>query len=262
MPAIGLKRERIPMKVIVIKCGGSVIDKLTDGFYESLATLKKDGYSFVFVHGGGPDINEMLEKLEVPVQFSGGLRKTSNQTLEIAELVLAGKTNRKLVHQLQSRGFQSVGLNGSDLSILEADYIDQETLGEVGIIQKVDTTLFDLILSAGIYPVLTPISITNKGKKLNVNADMVAGAVAASLQAELCIFITDVEGVRYGTKILKQLSELEINHLIENGIINGGMIPKVKAAVQAKHQGAEKILITSGVANFYADDKWKGTLIG
>ena len=97
------------MKTIVIKCGGSIIGRLSDQFFDSLAELRSEGYSFVFVHGGGPDINEMLDRFEVPVQFENGLRKTTKETLEIAELVLAGKTNRQLVHMLQSHGFKAVG---------------------------------------------------------------------------------------------------------------------------------------------------------
>ena len=250
------------MKVIVVKCGGSIIDQLTDQFFNSLTELENLGYSFVFVHGGGPDINEMLGKFNIPIQFEKGLRKTTDETLEIAEIVLAGKTNRQLVHKLQSRGFQPVGINGSDGHILEADYINKAELGEVGKIRKVNSHLLENLLSNGFYPVLTPISISREGKKLNVNADSAAGAVAAALQAEMCIFITDVNGIRNGEQIVKHITETEITQMIDQGTIYGGMIPKVQAALAAKKQGASTILITSGVTGFFTENKWTGTFLG
>ena len=250
------------MKTIVIKCGGSIISRLSEKFFVSLGELRDEGYSFVFVHGGGPDINEMLAKFDVPVQFENGLRKTTKETLEIAELVLAGKTNRHFVHMLQSHGFKAVGLNGSDGEILQAEHIDQDALGEVGRINKVNTDLLKVLLSKEIYPVLTPISISQSGDKLNVNADTAAGAVAAALHAELCIFITDVDGVRNGSGTIEHLTEPEIRQLIDEGTIYGGMIPKVNAAIQAKHEGASRILITSGVSHFFSNSQWKGTFLG
>ncbi len=249
------------MKIVVIKCGGSIIDQLTDHFFNSLRELEERGYSFVFVHGGGPDINDMLAKFEIPVQFEKGLRKTSVKVLEIAELVLAGKTNRQLVNKLQSRGFQTIGINGSDGFILEADYINKEELGEVGMIKKVNCDLLESLLSNGFYPVLTPISMSKEGQKLNVNADSAAGAVAAALKADMCIFITDVNGIRDGTKTIEHITESEITQMIDQGTIYGGMIPKVKAALSAKQQGASTILITSGVSEFFTGDKWLGTFL-
>ena len=250
------------MKLIVVKCGGSIIDQLSDHFFNSLSELKSLGYSFVFVHGGGPDINEMMKKFEIPVQFEKGLRKTSTKTLEVAELVLAGKTNRELVHKLQSKGFQAVGINGSDGPILEADYINKEQLGEVGVITKVNSHLLMNLLSSGFYPVLTPISMSRAGQKLNVNADSAAGAVAAALKAEKCIFITDVSGIKNGEQMIHHITEAEINELIDQGKIYGGMIPKVQAALAAKEQGASTILITSGVSGFFTENKWSGTFLG
>ncbi|WP_455661688.1 acetylglutamate kinase [Pradoshia sp.] len=250
------------MKTIVIKCGGSIISRLSENFFASLAELRSEGYSFVFVHGGGPDINDMMDKFEVPVQFEKGLRKTTRETLEITEMVLAGKTNRYLAHKLQSHHFKAVGLNGSDGGILQAEHIDQESLGEVGRIIKVDTSLLEVLLSNDVCPVLTPISINKAGNKLNVNADTAAGAVAAALHAELCIFITDVDGIKDGSSIIERITEPEIHQMIDTGTIYGGMIPKVKAAIQAKHEGASKILITSGVSNFFSNSKWKGTFLG
>ena len=250
------------MKLIVIKCGGSIIDQLSDHFFNSLSELESLGYSFVFVHGGGPDINEMMKKFEIPVQFEKGLRKTSVKTLEIAELVLAGKTNRQLVHKLQAKGFRAVGINGSDGPILEADYINKEQLGEVGAITKVNSHLLEKLLSSGFFPVLTPVSMSKAGQKLNVNADSAAGAVAAALQAEICIFITDVDGIKNGDQLIDYITETEINQLIDQGTIYGGMIPKVQAALAAKKQGASTILITSGVSGFFTENKWSGTFLG
>src|SRR3954462_12453915 len=116
------------MKKIVIKCGGSIMDELTPEFFSSLMQLKEHGYQLIFVHGGGPDINRMLAMYEVEPEFHNGLRKTTEQTLEIAELVLSGLTNRKLVQKLTNNGLTALGLNGSDAGCLQADYIDKETL--------------------------------------------------------------------------------------------------------------------------------------
>ncbi|MFS0814136.1 acetylglutamate kinase [Peribacillus phoenicis] len=183
------------MDILVIKCGGSIINELSESFFNSVKELQNRGYHIVFVHGGGPDINSMLEKFEIEPVFEDGLRKTTTEVLEIVELMLAGKSNRSLVHKLEAHGIKAVGLNGSDGGILTGDYIDEQKLGAVGEIQQVNTELFGLLFEKGYCPVLTPISTTEEGTKLNVNADMAAGSVAKALSADMCLFVTDVKGV-------------------------------------------------------------------
>src|SRR3954470_24353778 len=171
------------MKKIVIKCGGSILDELTSDFFSSLKQLQERGYQLIFVHGGGPDINNMLSMYQVEPEFYNGLRKTTEKTLEVVELVLSGQTNRKLVQKLTENGFQAIGLNGSDGGCLQADFIDQESLGVVGEIIEVNDKLITILLQEGLIPVVTPIAVNKNGQKLNINADYAAAAVANAVGA-------------------------------------------------------------------------------
>lgn len=249
------------MKYVVIKCGGSVLDELTPSFFSSLNELEKQGYNLVFVHGGGPDINDMLQLFNVEPQFTNGLRKTDEQTLNIAEMILSGKTNRKLVSMLQHHQFSPIGINGSDGNCLQATYINQEELGFVGEIIGVNTHLITFLVSGSYLPVITPIGITENGEKLNVNADYAAAAVAKALQAEQCLFVTNVDGVIIEGSLADSLSNEEVNAYIANGEISGGMIPKVQSAVNALEKGVESVMIVSGTKTFFEDGKWSGTRI-
>ena len=151
------------MSVLVIKCGGSIIEELSESFFESVKQLQQEGYQIVFVHGGGPDINSMLDKYGIQPVFENGLRKTTDEVLEIVELMLAGKSNRSLVHKLEQHGIQAVGLNGSDAGMLTGDFIDKDALGAVGEITEVHSELVEMVLEKGLCPVLTPIASTTDG---------------------------------------------------------------------------------------------------
>ncbi|WP_428911363.1 acetylglutamate kinase [Niallia sp. Krafla_26] len=249
------------MRKIVIKCGGSILDELTPDFFKSLKDLQEQGNQLIFVHGGGPDINKMLSLYEVEPVFYNGLRKTTEQTLEIAELVLSGLTNRKLIQKLTENGFQAFGINGSDANLLQADYVDQDTLGFVGEITSVNNKIISLIMQEEIVPVLTPIAIHKSGQKLNVNADYAAAAVAQSVGAEQCIFVTDVAGIMVNGKVVDSLEKKQVEMLIENGTIYGGMIPKVTSAMSALDKGLSSVMIVSGTSTFYDGENWKGTKI-
>lgn len=247
------------MKILVIKCGGSIIDELSPSFFDSVKALKARGYQLVFVHGGGPDINAMLTKYEIEPVFERGLRKTTEEVLDIVELMLSGKSNRNLVHKLDIHGIQAVGLNGSDGKLLTGEFIDETVLGAVGEIKDVNTELLYLLLEKGICPVLTPISITESGKKLNVNADMAAGAVAKALNAEMCLFVTDVKGVLKEEKIIEELTETQSQNLINEGSIYGGMIPKVNTALSVLKKGINEVMIVSGKECFFNNEQFIGT---
>lgn len=249
------------MKYVVIKCGGSVLDELSSSFFSSLTELEKQGYKLVFVHGGGPDINEMLELLDVKPEFTNGLRKTDEKTLKIAEMILSGQTNRKLVAMLQQHHFAALGINGSDGNCLQADYINQEVLGFVGEISRVNTPFLELIIKGNYIPVITPIGITLNGEKLNINADYAAAAVAKALQAEQCLFVTNVDGVFIEGSLAANLSNQEVDTYIENGEISGGMIPKVQSAINAVEKGVESVMIVSGKKPFFEKGQWTGTRI-
>jgi acetylglutamate kinase len=249
------------MGKIVIKCGGSILDELTSDFFTALMNLQEQGNQLIFVHGGGPDINQMLAMYEVEPEFYNGLRKTTEQTLEIAELVLSGLTNRKLVQKLTKNGFAALGLNGSDAGCLQADYIDKETLGFVGEITNVNTRIISNLLQEGIIPVITPIAIHENGQKLNVNADYAAAAVAQAIGADQCIFVTDVDGIMVDKKVVNSLEKKQVEQLIEKGTIYGGMIPKVTSAMSALEKGLSSVMIVSGKSTFYDGKEWKGTKI-
>ncbi|SFB97260.1 N-acetylglutamate kinase [Bacillus sp. OV322] len=247
------------MAVLVLKCGGSIIDNLSGAFFESIKELQKDGYKIIFVHGGGPDINLMLEKSGIVPAFKNGLRVTTKEVFNIAELMLSGKSNRCLVHKLESCGIQTVGLNGSDAGILTGSPIDECSLGAVGNVEKVNTELLQLLFERGYCPVLTPISSDGSGGKLNVNADLAAGAVAKELRAETCIFVSDVPGVMKDGQIIEELNPEEAHALIQSGEVTGGMIPKVNTALAVLDNGIENVMIASGKIAFYKNGAFTGT---
>lgn len=249
------------MKTIVIKCGGSVMDELTPAFFESLVELENQGYSLLFVHGGGPDINRMLDLFQVPHEFVGGLRKTTAQAMEVVEMVLSGQTNRKLVAKLESFGLKSFGLNGSDGGFLQADFIDEEKLGFVGDVKKVNKDVMTMLLQERYTPVITPIAVTETGVKLNINADFAAAAVANALEAEFCIFVTDVDGILIDGDLIRQTDISQIEKYIEEEKITGGMIPKVRSAAASIEKGIKSVMIVSGKKKFFDGIHWIGTEI-
>ncbi|MEH6942366.1 acetylglutamate kinase [Bacillus sp. JJ722] len=247
------------MKILLIKLGGSILNELHESFFTSLKDLQAEGYKLVFVHGGGPDINEMLDALQIVPEFHNGLRRTTKDVLDVVELVLSGKTNRTLVSLLQKYGFSAIGLHGNDAGLLQGDYIDRSALGEVGEITTVNSDLIMNILSLNLVPVLTPLALSNDGKTLNVNADMAAGAVAKALNAESCVFITDVKGVLENGSLVEHMTLDEAEQLIEEKVIYGGMIPKVKTALKTLQTGIENVRIVSGKEHFFENGKWVGT---
>jgi acetylglutamate kinase len=247
------------MKTAVVKCGGSVIDHLSEDFFHGMKELLQDGYRIVFVHGGGPEINAMLERFEIKSEFKNGLRVTDEKVLETVELVLSGKTNRKLVRLLQQHGFQAIGINSSDTSLLEADYINREEYGLVGDVTNVNTYFLSLLTEQGLVPVLTPVASGPNGTILNVNADHAASAVATSLHADHFLMVTDVDGVYQNGELIEYLTEEKAKKLIDGGIISGGMIPKVQSALKAASQNAGHVHIVSGKKCFYKSGRWYGT---
>jgi len=249
------------VKKVLIKCGGSILDDLSHDFFFSLHELKKMGYEIIIVHGGGPDINNMLEKLNVTPEYVDGLRKTNEETFQVVELVLSGQTNRKLVQLLENHQLKALGIHGSDSGILQADVIDQQKLGFVGEVKKVNVEIIQLLLERNLIPVVTPIASNKLGQKLNVNADYAAAAVAKALKVDHCIFVTDVDGILLDGKIAHELTKDEVEESILNGNIFGGMIPKVGSALDAIEKGITSVWIVSGKRTFFQQGKWYGTKI-
>lgn len=246
------------MKTVVVKCGGSVLKELSQSFFDSMKALIDDDYQIVFVHGGGPEINAMLEQMNVESEFKNGLRVTSEEVLQAAELVLSGSMNRKLVRLLEQQGIPAIGLQSSDQGVLQADFIDQEELGFVGDVTDVNKQVLELFLQAELLPVLTPIAKGPNGTVLNVNADHAAGAVAYALAADHLLMVTDVPGVLKDGALLPSLTADETQVLIESGVISGGMIPKVNTALKAL-QSCGHVHIVSGKKPFYENGTWHGT---
>ncbi|MBT2689023.1 acetylglutamate kinase [Bacillus sp. ISL-47] len=247
------------MKSIVIKCGGSVMEELGDSFFKSLSELKNQGYQLVFVHGGGPAINKMLDLYQVPHEFINGLRKTTSEVMEVAEMVLAGDSNRKLTAMLEKHGFKAFGVSGSDGGLFKGEFLDQEKLGMVGEITSVNRSVLEMLFSEDLVPVITPIAAAKDGTKLNVNADYAAAAVASAIHAEHCIFVTDVKGIFIDGKISPHLDTEEIEQHIKDEKITGGMIPKVTSAMKAISKGLNSVMIVSGKDKFYENGSWVGT---
>ncbi|USL43133.1 acetylglutamate kinase [Priestia megaterium] len=246
-------------KIVVVKCGGSIVNQLKSAFFESIQQLKASGYQIIVVHGGGPDIQDTLTKLHIETEFVDGLRKTSKEALEVVTMVLAGKVNKQLVKDLQKANLKAVGLSGIDGLLLKAEAIDVERLGYVGEVKGVNDTLLKQLTDSQYIPVISSIGADEEGNSYNINADVAAGAVAQAVNAEKLMFVTDVKGVLKDGTLLPELTKSEIDGLIEKKVIYGGMIPKVTSAVNALSPLLEEVHIISGIDGFL--DK-EGKMIG
>ena len=248
--------------VIVIKCGGSIINELSEEFFSSIRDLKEQGYKIVIVHGGGPEINEMLSALTIKSEFVNGLRKTTKEVLDVVEMILAGKVNKKFVAMFNCRDIKAVGLSGCDGNLLQAKPIDEKLLGFVGEVENVNAELIHHLLDADYMPIISPIGICSKGQKFNINADIAAGSIACALKVKHLLFVTDVPGIMNNGKLLREVSAANVLDLIENGTIYGGMIPKVKAAISSLTGSLEEVKIVTGKKSFIlGNGKIHGTKI-
>jgi len=256
--------QRYAGRTVVIKYGGHAMGDalLGKAFCRDVALLKQSGVHPVIVHGGGPQIGEMLKRLNIESEFKDGLRVTDAQTVEVVEMVLAGSINKQIVASINAEGARSIGLCGKDGGMVLVEKarktkIDENSnieriidLGFVGEPKEVDSTVLDLVIEAGLIPVVAPVCFGKDGKTYNVNADTFAGALARALDAKRLLFLTDVEGVLDNDKkLIKELSESEARNLIKDGTINGGMIPKVETCIEALGddiEGVEGVVIVNG----------------
>jgi acetylglutamate kinase len=247
--------------IIVVKYGGHAMGDEAKGrdFARDMVLLEQSGVNPVVVHGGGPQIGSMLEKLGIKSRFSGGLRVTDKATVEIVEMVLAGAINKQIVGTINAQGGRAVGLCGKDGNMVIARKVaprggdngseigDVVDLGFVGEPDKVDITVLEQILGRELIPVLAPVAQGADGETYNVNADTFAGAIAGALGAKRLLLLTDVPGVLDKNKeLIKELKVDDIRGLIADGTITGGMIPKVETCIYALEQGVEGVVILDG----------------
>ncbi len=249
--------QKLHGKTVVIKYGGNAMisEELKNSVMEDITLLKYIGLNPVVVHGGGPDINRMLQRLDIKSEFVNGLRVTDKQTMEVAQMVLIGKTNKEIVSLINQKGGKAIGLCGIDGNILECEQykttVDgvERDIGQVGRITKVNSSVLEFMAKDEYIPVIAPIGIGQDGRSYNINADTVAGEVAIALKAEKLMLLTDVEGVKpsnNSVEILHALTAVEVHELIEKKIINGGMIPKVLGCLDALDNGVGRTHIIDG----------------
>ena len=238
-------------KVIVVKYGGNAMinEHLKEQVMEDIALLWLIGVKVVLVHGGGPEINELMDKLGKKPQFIDGLRVTDKETVDIVQMVLAGKVNKSLVTLLQSKGGHAVGLSGIDGGLIEADFKD-ERLGYVGKITKVRPQPINDLLEKNYIPVVSTVASDKHGNVYNINGDTAAAFIAGALGAERLIMMTDIAGILRDKDdpdtLIPYVTVEEARELYAEGVISGGMIPKVDCCIEALRRGVQNVVIMDG----------------
>lgn len=253
--------QRYAGQRVVIKYGGNAMinQDLAIAFSRDIALLKQSGVFPVVIHGGGPQIGAMLERVGIQSQFKDGLRVTDAKTVEVVEMVLAGTINKSIVAQINRQGGKAIGLCGKDGNLvrarkLERKIIDPDSniekcidLGFVGEPDKVDRQVLDMVTTGGLIPVIAPVCFDRDGNTYNVNADTFAGAIAGAQDAKRLLFLTDVPGVLDRDKnLIKHLTISQAQEMIEAGDISGGMIPKVETCIDALERGVDGVVIVDG----------------
>ena len=248
-------------KIVVVKYGGHAMGdpELAKAFARDITLIETAGARPVVVHGGGPQIGQMLDQLGIKSEFRGGLRVTDKRTVEVVEMVLAGSINKEIVMAINAEGGKAVGLSGKDGNMVFAEKLTRTEkdpdsaiervidLGFVGEPKRVSRAVIDMVLGAGLIPVIAPVAPGDDGETYNVNADTFAGAIAGRLGAARLLFLTDVPGVldKAGT-LIKELTVKQARALMKDGTISGGMIPKVETCIDAIRQGVEGVVILNG----------------
>lgn len=262
--------EDITGKTIVIKYGGAAMRSghLRDAVMDDIIMLKLMGANPIIVHGGGPNINAMLDRLDIPVRFEDGQRVTDAETMEVVKMTLVGQVNQELVSALNRHGSVAVGLNGADAKIIQAVQLDGR-LGRVGKVARIDTTLIEDLIAADYIPVIATVGYGEDGD-YNINADTAAGEIAAAVGAQKIVFITDVDGLYTDfddkSTLVLRMALSEAVELAQSGTMSAGMIPKINACVTALSAGVRKGHIINGttphalVLEIFTDDG-VGTMI-
>ena len=244
--------QKFANRTIVIKYGGAAMKdgRLKAGVIRDIVFLSCVGVRPVVVHGGGPEINIWLDKLGIEPQFKDGLRVTDANTMDVVEMVLVGRVNKQLVSLINQAGCAAVGLCGKDANLIQARPVGREGIGFVGEVTSVDTSLIESLVNHGYVPVISSVAADETGQAYNINADTVAGEIAAALQAEKLILLTDTPGILENyqdpSTLLTQLDIKKVRDLIAQGIVSGGMIPKVNCCVRSLAQGVKAAHILDG----------------
>ena len=237
---------------IVIKYGGSVMEKdiLKKAIFRDIALLASVGVRPIIVHGGGPEINNWLIKLKIKPKFEGGLRVTDEKTMEIVEMVLMGRVNKQIVRGINETGATSIGLSGLDGNLIQARKLKSSTHGFVGDISKINSSILDPLIDKGYIPVISSIGSSNNGISLNINADYVAGEIAAAINAEKLILLTDTPGIlkdlNNPKSLIRNLNLKQARKYIDENIISDGMRPKTECCIRAIAQGVKATHIIDG----------------
>ena len=242
-------------QTIVIKYGGNAMvnEDLKQTVMDDITLLKYIGINPIVVHGGGPDINSMLKAVGKESKFVNGLRYTDDETMQYAQMVLIGKTNKEIVSILCGKGAKAIGISGIDGHLIEAEKLDCDSegnpvdIGYVGKIKNINTRVIEMLANDEYIPVIAPIGVGEDGQSYNINADTVASEIAVALKASKLMFLTDVGGVLDNDKhIIPVLSEKDVSDCISQGIISGGMIPKIEGCLDTVRRGVDRAHIIDG----------------
>lgn len=244
-------------KTVVIKYGGNAMinEELKNKVMEDITLLKYIGINPIVVHGGGPDISAALTRFDIKSEFVNGLRVTDEETMKVARMVLIGKTNKEIVSLLGTKGGKGIGLSGIDGKLIECKKYYTEIdgkktdIGYVGDIVRINENVLDIMTNGDYIPVVAPIGVDEEGNSYNINADTVAGAIAAAAKAEKLVLLTDIDGIKESVdspEIIYQITKPEIDKMIADKKIVGGMIPKVKGGLEALDAGVNAVHIIDG----------------
>lgn len=253
--------QRFTGKTIVVKFGGNaMVDKeLKEQFARDIVLMKLVGMNPVVVHGGGPQIGELLEKLNIESHFIGGMRVTDSQTMDVVEMVLGGSVNKEIVSLLNNNGGKAVGITGKDGNLIQAKKMTVShqspemtapeivDIGHVGSVEAIDKSVLDMLINSNFIPVIAPIGVGSDGSSYNINADLVAGKIAEVMLAEKLMLLTNVAGLmNQQQQVLTGLGTKQVDDLINDGTIHGGMLPKISCALDAVKSGVTSAHIIDG----------------
>ena len=242
--------QRYDNSVVVIKLGGHAMgsDEGMEMFARDVVLMQMVGVNPVIVHGGGPMINAMLDKLDIQSEFVNGKRVTDEATVEVVEMVLSGKVNKRIVQAINDQGGKAVGLSGKDASLVVCDQTNPD-LGFVGTPNEVNPEILQTLFDSNTIPVIAPLGAGREGETFNINGDTMAGAIAGALNADRLLLLTDVSGVKdKDGEVLTAMTAQQIRDMTEEGTIAGGMIPKTETALHALEQGVRAVVILDGRA--------------